>query len=88
EMNRSSFKVIILINEHNNLGGSCSGPSIYARTPEDVEQIRPEQAYYEEPARLARLSNGLILLRIITVVNRNDEHLLHIKASSRFPAAT
>ncbi|PNX74190.1 hypothetical protein L195_g030106 [Trifolium pratense] len=64
----------------------CSRPSIYARTPEDVEQICPEQAYYEEPARLARLSNGLILLRIITAVNRNDEHLLHIKASSRFPA--
>ncbi|PNX89637.1 hypothetical protein L195_g045759, partial [Trifolium pratense] len=34
------LQVIMLINEHNNLGGSCSGPSIDARAPEDVEQIR------------------------------------------------
>ncbi|PNX58321.1 hypothetical protein L195_g050851 [Trifolium pratense] len=62
----------------------CSGPSIDARAPEDVEQIHPEQAYHEEPARLARLSNGLILSRIVTAVNRNDGHLLHIKAPKPF----
>ncbi|PNX67363.1 hypothetical protein L195_g055589, partial [Trifolium pratense] len=33
---------------------------------------------------LARLSNGLILSRIVTAVNRNDGHLLHIKAPKPF----
>ncbi|MCH93904.1 hypothetical protein A2U01_0014858, partial [Trifolium medium] len=51
----------------------CSGPSL------ELEHQRVSNTY-----TIRARPNGQIPLRIVTAVNRNDEHLLHIKASKPF----